>query len=111
MTAVLPWKVRVTVCGAPAGSYDHDTFEQAKQMADDREAKFGVLGCHYQLIPPANECQCCGKPGVYVRTRYFDDENADVWECATEGCRNFNLIWHAPSPKESPPSERMENAS
>lgn len=89
-----PWKVHVTVCGANAGDYEHATFAEAKKMADERNAKFGVLGCHYKIIPPSNECRCCGQSGTYVRTRYFQDSAADVWECRTVGCEHHNLIWH-----------------
>lgn len=94
----LPWRVRVNVCGANAGDYEHDTFGQAKQMAEQRTAKFGVLGCRYEIIAPKNECRHCGNPGAYVRTRYFDTATADVWECKTEGCENRGLIWHTDNP-------------
>lgn len=94
-----PWRVRVTVRGDFAGDYEHETFERARQMADSREAKFGVLGCRYEVIAPKNECRRCGKPGDYVRTRHFETATADVWECRTEGCANHGLIWHTDNPK------------
>jgi hypothetical protein len=99
--SVAPWKVHVTVCGANAGDYEHPNFAEAKAMVDERNAKFGVLGCHYRLIAPANECRCCGKSGVYVRTRYFEDSESDVWECTTEGCENHGLIWHTDRPRNT----------
>lgn len=96
------WKVHVTVRGDDAGDYKHATFEAAKQMADERNAKFGVLGCHYRIVAPANECTSCGKPGIHIRTRYFKDENAEVWECETVGCPNHGLIWHTASARALP---------
>jgi len=88
------WKVHVTVCGTNAGDYECATFEEAKKMSDERNAKWSVLGCHYRLIAPANECPHCGKPGEYIRTRQFETENADVWECVTLGCVNHRLLFH-----------------
>lgn len=62
-------------------------------------------GCYYEACgfitePPATRfCRKCGKPGVYVRTRYFENSSADVWECQTVGCENHNLIWHTNTPR------------
>lgn len=107
-SSALPWKVNVTVRGAPAGVYEHQTFAEAKKMADERSAKFGILGCHYRLIAPANECRCCGRPGAYVRTRYFATSSAEVWECTTEGCENRGLIWHTDSPNAGDEARRCK---
>lgn len=57
-----PWKVRVVVCGTHAGDYEHPTYEAARADADEREKNWGVLGCHYRVIPPAGDlwCAMCG---------------------------------------------------
>jgi hypothetical protein len=49
--------------------------------------------------PRTRFCRKCGKPGVYVRTRYFENCSSDVWECQTAGCENHNLIWHTDTPR------------
>lgn len=46
------------------------------------------------VITPAN-CPKCAKPGTYVRTRWFDTEECDVFECSNPACRIHGLIWHA----------------
>jgi hypothetical protein len=57
------WKVRVVVCGTHAGDYEHTTYEAARADADEREKKYGVLGCHYRVIAPAGNlwCAMCGQ--------------------------------------------------
>ena len=56
------WKVRVVVCGTHAGDYEHPNYKAARADADEREKKYGVLGCHYRVLPPAGNlwCAMCG---------------------------------------------------
>jgi hypothetical protein len=53
-------------------------------------------------------CKHCHQPGRFVRTRYFDTENAEVYECTNQACTRFNLIWHVQVPK--PKGERTTAA-
>lgn len=46
----------------------------------------------------AARCPKCAAAGRYIRTRFFDTEAADVWECETAGCENHGLIWHVSRP-------------
>ena len=38
------------------------------------------------------DCKNCGKPADWVRTRCFENEDAEVWECNTPGCASRGLI-------------------
>jgi len=42
-------------------------------------------------------CQACGRPGKYIRTRYFETEKSDVWLCQNETCKDFGLYFHTDS--------------
>lgn len=44
----------------------------------------------------ASACPHCGRPGLHVRVRNFDTEDADVWECDNPRCLNFHRLWHTP---------------
>lgn len=44
------------------------------------------------------KCDHCRKPGIYIRTRYFADGEADVWMCQTKACQSFSLYWHVDKP-------------
>lgn len=46
----------------------------------------------------AEACPRCGFPGLWVRTRYFKNEAADVWECRCPKCVSFGLLWHVSRP-------------
>lgn len=47
----------------------------------------------------AAPCPKCGRPGIFVRVRNFDTEDAAVWECDNPRCLNFHLLWHTPRKK------------
>lgn len=54
-------------------------------------------------VPPlaagsAARCPSCNGVGYYVRTRYFEGEAADVWECQSPECTSFGLLWHVSRP-------------
>ena len=45
-------------------------------------------------------CKNCNRPADYVRTRHFEDSDADVWECNTPTCVSRGLIIdHTDHPK------------
>lgn len=53
----------------------------------------------FPLAPgSAARCPKCNGAGYYVRTRYFDGEAADVWECQSPLCKSFGLLWHVSRP-------------
>lgn len=37
-------------------------------------------------------CKACQRPADWVRTRYFEHEDAEVWECNNDDCRKRGLI-------------------
>lgn len=46
-------------------------------------------------------CKKCGAPAAFLRTRYFETEDADVWECRTSDCPSCGLIIaHTTKPKK-----------
>lgn len=47
----------------------------------------------------AAPCPKCGRPGIFVRVRNFDTEDAAVWECDNPRCPNFHRLWHTPRKK------------
>lgn len=47
----------------------------------------------------AARCPKCNGVGYYVRTRYFDTEEADVWECQSPLCVWHGLLWHTSRPR------------
>ena len=46
----------------------------------------------------AERCPKCNSAGRYIRTRYFESEAADVWECQSPQCKIFGLLWHVSRP-------------
>lgn len=51
----------------------------------------------------APTCKKCGNAAIFLRTRYFETEDADVWECRTSGCESCGLIIaHTSKPKTQP---------
>lgn len=59
-------------------------------------------GADTGVAPPAPcsavRCPKCNGVGRYVRTRYFDTEEADVWECQSPLCVWHGLLWHTSRP-------------
>lgn len=49
----------------------------------------------------AARCPKCNGVGYHVRVRYFDTEDADVWECQSPLCTAYGLLWHTPRPKDA----------
>lgn len=47
----------------------------------------------------ASRCPKCNGVGLHIRVRYFDTEDADVWECQSPLCTSYGLLWHTPRPK------------
>ena len=62
-------------------------------------------------VAPGSAARCpkCNGVGYYVRTRYFDGEAADVWECQSPQCTSFGLLWHVSRPYSD--AENMARAT
>lgn len=70
----------------------------------------GVRAPAFPLAPgSAARCPKCNGVGYYVRTRYFDGEAADVWECQSPQCTSFGLLWHVSRPYSD--AENMARAT
>lgn len=66
------------------------------------ETPAGASGVRAPAFPLAHgsaaRCPKCNGVGYHVRTRYFDSEAADVWECQSPLCTSFGLLWHVSRP-------------
>jgi hypothetical protein len=73
------------------------------QMPIDDLRKVKWLPMYKQVIvtvaEPSSTCPKCNGVGRHVRVRYFEDEDADVWECQSPLCTSFGLLWHTSRPK------------
>lgn len=45
------------------------------------------------------KCPKCDRPGVFIRTRHFEDGTSDVWMCDNRRCSSYTLYWHVDYPK------------
>ena len=63
-----------------------------------REQKVSPVAVGSGASGSAARCPKCSGVGYFVRTRYFDTEAADVWECQSPLCSIFGLLWHVSRP-------------